>query len=77
MMFFRNQSIFLGRHGESDSSKDFPFLSLCLIFFGFSDEFIEKSDTVMLEPNPTNYSRTTTYVQMYSGNPYVLGLDPV
>jgi hypothetical protein len=32
---------------------------------------------VTLEPNPTPYNGTTTYVQMYSGSPYPLGLDPV
>jgi hypothetical protein len=31
----------------------------------------------MLEPNPTAYNGTKTYVQMYSGNPYPFGIDPV
>ncbi len=39
--------------------------------------YIDKEASVMLEPNPTPYNGTTTYCQMYSGNPYTLGLDPV
>ncbi len=31
----------------------------------------------MLEPTPYNYSKNSDYQQMYSGNPYTLGLDPV
>jgi hypothetical protein len=40
-------------------------------------DYISKEPSVILEPNPTPYNGTTTYKQMYSGNPYTLGLDPV
>lgn len=43
----------------------------------FSDEVLSKSDTVFLEPTSFNHSQTKDYQQMYSGNPYPLGLDPV
>ncbi|CAF0953209.1 unnamed protein product [Adineta steineri] len=44
---------------------------------GFDEKTLLKSDSVMLEPNPQPYNGTTTYKQMYSGNPYPLGLDPI
>ncbi|CAF4078245.1 unnamed protein product [Rotaria sordida] len=45
----------------------------------FDDKTLLKSDSVFLEPNPTIYNHTTPdqYRQMYSGNPYLLGIDPV
>ncbi|CAF1330745.1 unnamed protein product [Rotaria magnacalcarata] len=43
----------------------------------FGDETLNKLDTVILEPTPYNYSRTSEYRQMYSGTPYPFGLDPV
>jgi hypothetical protein len=42
-----------------------------------SDPYLNKEASVILEPNPTPYNGTSTYVKMYSGSPYPLGLDPV
>ncbi|CAF1543195.1 unnamed protein product, partial [Didymodactylos carnosus] len=43
---------------------------------GFSDKYMNDSETVTLEPTPYNYSNKD-YVQMYSGIPYPFGLDPI
>lgn len=47
------------------------------MFFFLSPEFLSKADSVTLEPSPTPYNSTRDYQKMYSGNPYVFGLDPV
>lgn len=38
---------------------------------------MNRSETVILEPTPYNYSGNAQYRQMYSGTPYPIGLDPV
>ena len=38
---------------------------------------MSKSETVILEPVPYNYSGLPQYRQMYSGTPYPFGLDPI
>jgi len=38
---------------------------------------LNRSETVILEPTPYNYSGNAQYRQMYSGTPYPIGLDPV
>jgi V-type H+-transporting ATPase subunit a len=45
--------------------------------FEFSEETLNKSETVILEPTPYNYSGNAAYQQMYSGTPYPIGLDPI
>ncbi len=45
--------------------------------FEFSEETLNKSETVILEPTPYNYSNSSSYRQMYSGTPYPIGLDPI
>ena len=42
----------------------------------FGEETLNRTETVILEPTPYNYSNPT-YVQMYSGTPYPVGLDPI
>lgn len=41
------------------------------------DETLNKTDSVMLEPTPYNYTGSSQYRQMYSGTPYPIGLDPI
>ncbi|UJR34867.1 hypothetical protein I4U23_027645 [Adineta vaga] len=43
----------------------------------FDDTILLKADSVTLEANPTPYADAPHYVQMYSGNPYAIGLDPI
>ncbi|CAF3743012.1 unnamed protein product [Rotaria sp. Silwood1] len=45
----------------------------------FDDKTLIKSESVTLEPNPTLYNSTTPdqFQQMYSSNPYLLGIDPI
>ncbi|CAF1367420.1 unnamed protein product [Adineta ricciae] len=43
----------------------------------FDDNVLLKDGAVTLEPNPRPYSAAAHYVQMYSGNPYPIGLDPI
>ena len=47
------------------------------VFINSSDQVLNKSESVTLEPTPYNYSHSKNYQQMYSGTPYPFGLDPV
>jgi V-type H+-transporting ATPase subunit a len=43
----------------------------------FGEDTLSKSESVILEPTPYNYSGNAAYRQMYSGTPYPIGLDPI
>lgn len=45
--------------------------------FSFRNEVLNRHDSVTLEAIKWNYSNSSDDRQMYSGNPYPLGLDPV
>jgi hypothetical protein len=50
---------------------------LSKINFEFREDTLSKSESVILEPTPYNYSGNAAYRQMYSGTPYPIGLDPI
>ena len=55
------------------------FLSYCedIEFSLKREETLNRTETVILEPTPYNYSGNSDYRQMYSGTPYPIGLDPI
>ena len=67
----------LDRHGESNSGNSIFFQIFKSFILKNRDETLNKSDTVILEPTPYNYTGNAQYRQMYSGTPYPIGLDPV